>query len=741
MKTSISAPPPPPAAVDPGQASLDFINKMADPELQGRILAAEQQFRPQYTALNLAEQEQYLRGVGGQAGAIDILKQITPDLVAAQETADRLQRDADIRALQSQSGGYLSALKAANPEMFKQLEAARAMGGERDSYKDLQTALSNTRIFGDVNITPAQASLIGAAPTMQAQGYTAAQGQANLLGGAPTVAAQGYDAATMQAAMLGAAPTIQAQGYNAQGYDAARAQRVADVAAQTIGQGALGQQLYGQAMEAAPTAASDTFRRRAAEMAVSTGQLSPEELRNAQQATREAFASRGLEMSNQAIAAEAMSRSEAVRQRQAQDIQQAAALNQAYLADLNASRGFATGVYGQDLSRSQMNQDATLRSALANQATGAQMSLADQAALNQAAQFGASAQNQANQFAAAAQNAASQGNAQLASQFQMANQQAQMQANAANQAAMNQAGQFGATAQNAAAMANAEQQARFAMANQAAQNQFGMANLDAFNQASQFGAQAANVAGQANLESAMRTALANQATQTQIGLTNQEMMANLGQANRAFQASQQQQGIANLGLLGQARQGELAANRAFQQNLVGMYGAAFDPMATVLGRPSGALGVGQQQQGMAAGMMQAMGGQVFDPNAGINLALQNQANLGNYQAATYGARAGAQGAMMGGLMSGLGSAFGGLAGGAGAAGGFGKLFGCWVAREVYGDFNPMWLAFREWLYTKAPKWFVKLYEKHGERFAEWISDKPRIKNLIRKWMDSRIKSL
>jgi hypothetical protein len=92
-------------------------------------------------------------------------------------------------------------------------------------------------------------------------------------------------------------------------------------------------------------------------------------------------------------------------------------------------------------------------------------------------------------------------------------------------------------------------------------------------------------------------------------------------------------------------------------------------------------------------------------------------------------------------MSGLGSAFGGLAGGAGAAGGFGKLFGCWVAREVYGDFNPMWLAFREWLYTKAPKWFVKLYEKYGERFADWISDKPRIKNLIRKWMDSRIKSL
>jgi hypothetical protein len=134
-------------------------------------------------------------------------------------------------------------------------------------------------------------------------------------------------------------------------------------------------------------------------------------------------------------------------------------------------------------------------------------------------------------------------------------------------------------------------------------------------------------------------------------------------------------------------------------------------------------------------MMQTMGGQVFSPDAGVNLALQNAANLGNYQASTYGARAGAQGAIAGATI-----------------GAFGDIFSkfiptpkpgsfCWVAREVYGDFNPMWLAFREWLYTKAPKWFVKLYEKYGERFAEWISDKPRIKNLIRKWMDSRIKSL
>jgi hypothetical protein len=702
-KFSVAAPPPAPAPVDPGKSALDYINAMADPALQEKLLGAEQQFRPQYTQLNLQEMEQYLRGVGGQAGAIDILSQVTPKLVDAQETADRLQRDADIRALQAQSAGYRSAIEKANPELFAALKTAGEMGGKTDFYGGLQKAITGAQTFGDVNITPEQAALISAAPTMQAQGY---------------------DAATMQAAMLGAAPTIQAQGYNAQGYaaegygaqgyDAARAQRVADVAAQSIGQGALGQQLYGQAMEAAPTEASATFRRRAAEMALATGQLTAEDIRNAQQATREAYAARGLEMSNQAIAAEAMARSEAVGQRQAQALQQAAALNQAYLADLNASRGFATGVYGQDIGRSQMNQDAALRAALANQSTGAQMSLADQAALNQAAQFGAmsaneaaqftaaarnqaaqfgaAAQNQANQFAAAAQNAASQGNAQLAAQFQMANQQAQMQANAANQSAMNQARQFGA--------------------------------------------EAFNVSGQANLDAAMRTALANQATRTQVGLTNQEMLANLGLQNRASQITQQQQNIQNLGLLGQAQQGELAANRAYQGQLAGLYGAAFDPMSVVLGRPSGALGVGQGQQGLVNNMMQTMGGQVFDPNAGVNLALQNQANLGNYQAATYGAQTAAKSAIAGATIGAVGD----------IASKFvptpGKVAPvCWVAREVYGEFNPMWLVFREWLYTKAPKWFLKLYEKYGERFADWISDKPRIKNLIRKWMDSRIKSL
>lgn len=66
---------------------------------------------------------------------------------------------------------------------------------------------------------------------------------------------------------------------------------------------------------------------------------------------------------------------------------------------------------------------------------------------------------------------------------------------------------------------------------------------------------------------------------------------------------------------------------------------------------------------------------------------------------------------------------------------------CWVAREVYGEDNPKWRIFREWLITRAPKWFYNLYIRHGEKFAKAIRNKPEIKWLIRFWMDGRIRSM
>jgi len=72
------------------------------------------------------------------------------------------------------------------------------------------------------------------------------------------------------------------------------------------------------------------------------------------------------------------------------------------------------------------------------------------------------------------------------------------------------------------------------------------------------------------------------------------------------------------------------------------------------------------------------------------------------------------------------------------AGGVAGAALCWVAREVYGEENPKWMLFRTWLMTKAPNWLLRGYIKFGPKIAHFISDKPLLKSLIRKWMDKRI---
>jgi len=171
------------------------------------------------------------------------------------------------------------------------------------------------------------------------------------------------------------------------GYTAAQAAPVANVSATQIQQGQLGQGLYGQAVNAGPSGAANVLQQRAQQLAASTGQLSPEELRAVQQGSREAFAARGIEMSNPAIAGEIGARIAAQRARQTEDLNMAAGLNQAYTQDLTANRGFATGVYGQDIALQGQNQGANLAASQSNQTTALNTSLANQQATNQASQY------------------------------------------------------------------------------------------------------------------------------------------------------------------------------------------------------------------------------------------------------------------------------------------------------------------------------------------------------------------
>ena len=176
-----------------------------------------------------------------------------------------------------------------------------------------------------------------------------------------------------------------------------------------------------------------------------------------------------------------------------------------------------------------------------------------------------------------------------------------------------------------------------------------------------------------------------------------------------------------------------------QQGLLGYLDAAsrvsqlenqgqLDPFQAILGRSGGgSLQAGQSVFGQAGYGLNS-GPAYLNPESGLGY-IQNQAtNAANM----YGAQVAADATKTAGLMSGLGALGGGLGGGMIA-----KY--CWVAREVYGEHNPAWLLFRKWMLNDSPSLFRKAYIKYGERFASFISDKPRLKARIRTWMDSKIR--
>ena len=119
------------------------------------------------------------------------------------------------------------------------------------------------------------------------------------------------------------------------------------------------------------------------------------------------------------------------------------------------------------------------------------------------------------------------------------------------------------------------------------------------------------------------------------------------------------------GLRAEARQ---AGGQAFgmQRNMAGDVGM------TILGRPSASIGLGGQVLGQAqAGAAGPMGPQLFDPNVGINMALQQRGQDVTFQ----GMQAQAQAAQGAGAMGALGAIGGGLLGGPLGASIGGAIFG------------------------------------------------------------------
>jgi hypothetical protein len=589
-------------------------------------------------------------------GSLDLLKQaggVTSGLETAANTALRTAGAADVAALAPQLAATYNQI---NPQVLGSLQRAESLQGGADQYAGMRSAIQNAQQFGNLQFNPAQASLLGGAPQVGLGGYNAAQ-----------TGAQGYNAALAQSqgyqAQQAQAQGYQSQGYTPQGYQAAQAGTGMQTEAERLARGQLGQSLYAQALQAGPSQAAQLLGGRAAEFAASTGQLSPEEIRNLQQGTREAYAARGIEMSNPAIAAEAAARSGAMRQRQAEDLAQAVALNQAYTQDLTTNRNFGTGLYGQEIGLQQANQQAALQAALANQQANQNVALANVGATNQANQFTAGLGAEAAQFTANAANQAGQFGASAFNQAQLQN-------------AMlgSQAGQFGASAANQAALQNAQNISQASQFGAGAQNQANLANQAALNQAGMFRAEAGNQGQLTNAQLQAQYAMANQGAQNQFALTNQAAGLDVAAQNRLFAANQQQQNISNLGLLGQAGTQASEANRAYALNLAqGYRGAAYDPTAMLLGQQSNAPQTAAAQQGYALDLAKTFNTPTtYNPDTGINLSLANQANITNRDIAQQSAaaqleaaRVGASATKTAGIASGLGSILGGAAGAAG----------------------------------------------------------------------------
>jgi hypothetical protein len=64
---------------------------------------------------------------------------------------------------------------------------------------------------------------------------------------------------------------------------------------------------------------------------------------------------------------------------------------------------------------------------------------------------------------------------------------------------------------------------------------------------------------------------------------------------------------------------------------------------------------------------------------------------------------------------------------------------CWVARAAFGEQDIRWLIFRAWLLEDGPKWFRKLYLRHGASVGNWLEGHDGARRLVRAAMMPAIK--
>jgi len=63
---------------------------------------------------------------------------------------------------------------------------------------------------------------------------------------------------------------------------------------------------------------------------------------------------------------------------------------------------------------------------------------------------------------------------------------------------------------------------------------------------------------------------------------------------------------------------------------------------------------------------------------------------------------------------------------------------CWLARAVYGENNPEWKRFREYIYNIAPHWQKEIYIKYAPRLSRYVKKNNLFRTLLKCWMNTKL---
>jgi hypothetical protein len=523
---------------------------------------------------------------------------------ALQEAADNQNaasntrlREAELADVKKLSPQVAEALKAANPELYATLDKIGGFAEEDPELLSTDTALENPEINvaqnagsqgykaamaqNAQNIRPTQpvqsqgynvatvgnTERVQAAPGVQSQGFNAATvGNTERVQAAPGVQSQGYNVSTIgNTERVQAAPGVQSQGYNVSTVgNAAQAAAAPDVNAAWVDPSVN--------IKAAQTgsALGGSLQDQAKAALLLGGDLSAREIRDAQQASRSAYADRGIVRSDAAVFDELKSNEASRRARENERRDFAMGVDSLYQGErmANADRSLQASTQNQNAMNA-AKRDWTaqqLQAQQGNQSTRTQVNTQNADRQTQVMLSDAGARNQAGSQQSQQQLQAGMTNQSQANQIALDNAARQLQARTIDAAARNQAGSQQSQQQLQAGMTNQSQANQISLDNAARQQAARTTDASAWNQVRSQQSQQQLQAGLANQSQANQIALDNAARQLQARTTD------AGARNQA--GSQQSQQQLQAGMTNQSQANQIALDNAARQQQISLANAS-----------------------------------------------------------------------------------------------------------------------------------------------------------------------